>query len=86
MSRGLVAELADGGRGRLGPRPAAEQGGALRAEVLAREFQGPGAEYTGACGGLELTVRGAPELALRAGSRARLEVLGRAVVLEDRPD
>jgi iron(III) transport system ATP-binding protein len=61
-------------------------GGALRAEVLAREFQGPSAEYTVACGGLELTVRGAPELPLRAGSRARLEVVGRAVVLEDRPD
>ncbi len=61
-------------------------GGALRAEVLAREFQGPSAEYTVACGGLELTVRGAPELPLHAGARARLEVVGRAVVLEDRPD
>jgi iron(III) transport system ATP-binding protein len=61
-------------------------GGALRAEVLAREFQGPSAEYTVACGGLELTVRGAPESPLRAGARARLEVVGRAVVLEDRPD
>lgn len=61
-------------------------GGALRAEVLTRQFQGPSAEYTVACGGLELTVRGAPELPLRAGSRARLEVVGRAVVLEDSPD
>jgi len=61
-------------------------GGALRAEVLAREFQGPSAEYTIACNGMELTVRGAPELPLRAGDRARLEVVGRAVVLEDRPD
>ncbi|WP_163989620.1 ABC transporter ATP-binding protein [Pyxidicoccus caerfyrddinensis] len=61
-------------------------GGALRAEVLTREFQGPSAEYTVACGGMELTVRGAPELPLRPGSRARLEVVGRAVVLEDSPD
>ncbi|QSQ20542.1 ABC transporter ATP-binding protein [Pyxidicoccus parkwayensis] len=61
-------------------------GGALRAEVLSREFQGPSAEFTVACGGMELTVRGAPELPLRAGSRARLEVVGRAVVLEDSPD
>ncbi|MBZ4418732.1 ABC transporter ATP-binding protein [Myxococcus sp. RHSTA-1-4] len=61
-------------------------GGALRAEVLAREFQGPSAEYTVACGGLELTVRGAPELALGPGARARLEVVGRAVVLEDSPE
>jgi iron(III) transport system ATP-binding protein len=61
-------------------------GGALRAEVLAREFQGPSAEYTVACGGLELTVRGAPEVPLRAGDRARLEVVGRASVLEDTPD
>ncbi|MFP2932928.1 ABC transporter ATP-binding protein [Pyxidicoccus sp. 3LG] len=61
-------------------------GGALRAEVLAREFQGPSVEYTIACNGLELTVRGAPEAPLRAGSRARLEVVGRAVVLEDSPD
>lgn len=61
-------------------------GGALRAEVLAREFQGPSAEFTIACNGMELTVRGAPELPLRAGSRARLEVVGRAVVLEDSPD
>jgi iron(III) transport system ATP-binding protein len=61
-------------------------GGALRAEVLAREFQGPSAEYTVACGGLALTVRGAPELPLGPGARARLEVVGRAVVLEDTPD
>ncbi|MCY1017214.1 ABC transporter ATP-binding protein [Pyxidicoccus sp. MSG2] len=61
-------------------------GGALRAEVLAREFQGASAEYTVACGGMELTVRGSPELPLRPGSRARLEVVGRAVVLEDSPD
>ncbi|NMO17701.1 ABC transporter ATP-binding protein [Pyxidicoccus fallax] len=61
-------------------------GGALRAEVLTREFQGPSAEYTVACGGMELTVRGAPELPLGPGARARLEVVGRAVVLEDKPD
>jgi iron(III) transport system ATP-binding protein len=61
-------------------------GGALRAEVLTREFQGPTAEYTVAVSGMELTVRGAPEPALRPGDRARLEVVGRAVVLEDAPD
>ncbi|WIG94801.1 ABC transporter ATP-binding protein [Myxococcus sp. SDU36] len=61
-------------------------GGALRAEVLTREFQGPAAEFTVACNGLELTVRGAPDLPLRAGDRARLEVVGRAMVLEDTPD
>ncbi|MCP3058924.1 ABC transporter ATP-binding protein [Myxococcus sp. K38C18041901] len=61
-------------------------GGALRAEVLSREFQGPSAEFTIACGGMELVVRGAPELPLRAGDRARLEVVGRAGVLEDSPD
>ncbi|MCP3102170.1 ABC transporter ATP-binding protein [Myxococcus sp. K15C18031901] len=61
-------------------------GGALRAEVLTREFQGPTAEFTVACGGLELVVRGVPELPLRPGDRARLEVVGRAGVLEDSPD
>lgn len=61
-------------------------GGALRAEVLSREFQGAFAEFTVACGGMELVVRGAPELPLRPGDRARLEVAGRAGVLEDTPD
>ena len=61
-------------------------GGALRAEVLSREFQGPSAEYTVACGGMELVVRGAPESPLRPGDRARLEIVGKAGVLEDSPD
>jgi iron(III) transport system ATP-binding protein len=60
-------------------------GGALRAEILTREFQGHGVEFTVGCGGMELTVRGAPELPLRPGDRARLEVVGKAVVLEDAP-
>ncbi len=60
-------------------------GGALRAQVLAREFQGHGVEFTVGCEGMELTVRGAPELPLRPGDRARLEVVGKAVVLEDAP-
>jgi iron(III) transport system ATP-binding protein len=55
---------------------------APRVEVLAREFQGAGVEYTVACAGLTLTVRGPPELSLRPRDRARLEVVGRAVVLE----
>lgn len=58
-------------------------GGALRAEVLAREFHGPYAEYTVGASGMELTVRAPPELPLRPGDRARLEVVGRAVALED---
>ncbi|XXF78869.1 ABC transporter ATP-binding protein [Myxococcaceae bacterium GXIMD 01537] len=60
-------------------------GGALRAEVLARDFQGPTAEYTVGAGGMELTVRAPAELPLRPGDRARLEVVGRAVALEDTP-
>jgi iron(III) transport system ATP-binding protein len=60
-------------------------GEAPRAEVLTREFQGHGVEFTVACGGMELTVRGAQEPALRPGDRVRLEVVGKAVVLEDAP-
>jgi iron(III) transport system ATP-binding protein len=58
---------------------------APRVEVLTREFQGAGVEYTVSCAGLTLTVRGPPELSLRPRDRARLEVVGRAVVLEDAP-
>lgn len=61
-------------------------GGALRAEVLARAFQGASVEFTVACAGMALGVRGTPELPLQQGSRARLEVVGRAVVLDDSPD
>ncbi|MBJ6760101.1 ABC transporter ATP-binding protein [Myxococcaceae bacterium JPH2] len=61
-------------------------GGALRAEVLSRAFQGGSVEFTVACSGQALLVRGAADLALREGSRARLEVAGRAVVLEDSPE
>ncbi|MDC0710826.1 ABC transporter ATP-binding protein [Stigmatella sp. ncwal1] len=60
-------------------------GGALRAEVLSREFQGHGVEFTVGCAGMELTVRGGPEALLRPGDRVRLEVVGKAVVLEDPP-
>jgi iron(III) transport system ATP-binding protein len=60
-------------------------GGALRAEVLAREFQGHGVEFTVGCAGMELTVRGGPDSPLRPGDRARLEVVGKAAVLEDAP-
>jgi iron(III) transport system ATP-binding protein len=58
---------------------------APEAQVLAREFQGHGVEFTVKSGGLELTVRSAPELPLRPGDTARLEVVGKAVVLEDLP-
>lgn len=60
-------------------------GGALRAEVLAREFQGHGVEFTVGCAGMELTVRGPSDSPLRPGDRARLEVAGKAAVLEDAP-
>jgi iron(III) transport system ATP-binding protein len=53
-------------------------------QVLTREFQGHGVEFTVKAGGMELTVRGAPELPFRPGDMARLEVVGKAVVLEDR--
>jgi iron(III) transport system ATP-binding protein len=61
-------------------------GGALRADVLSRVFQGPSVELTVACAGMALVVRGTPDSPLREGSRARLEVAGRAVVLDDSPD
>jgi iron(III) transport system ATP-binding protein len=54
-------------------------------QVLAREFQGHGVEFTVKAGDMELTVRGAPELPLRPGDKARVEVVGKAVVLEDPP-
>lgn len=60
-------------------------GGALRARVLRREFLGPIAEYTVAVNDMELTVRGPAEPVFRPGDSARLEVVGRAVVLEDTP-
>jgi iron(III) transport system ATP-binding protein len=55
-------------------------------QVLAREFQGHGAEFTVKCGELELKVRGVPELPLRPGDKAQLEVVGKAVVLEGAAD
>jgi iron(III) transport system ATP-binding protein len=55
------------------------------AQVLTREFQGHGVGFTVRYAGMELTVRGAPELPLHPGDKARLEVVGKAVVLEDRP-
>ncbi|HYI01503.1 ABC transporter ATP-binding protein [Hyalangium sp.] len=62
---------------------AAAPGGSLRAEILTREFQGHMIEFTVRCGERELKVRGAPELPLRPGDSARLEVVGQAVVLEE---
>ena len=61
------------------------QAGGPDVQVLAREFQGHGVGFTVKSGGMELTVRGAPELPLRPGDKARLEVVGKAVVLEDPP-
>ncbi|HEX8698793.1 MAG TPA: ABC transporter ATP-binding protein [Myxococcaceae bacterium] len=63
----------------------AGQAGVPGAQVLAREFQGHGVSFTVKFGGLELAVRGAPELPLQPGHKARLEVVGKAVVLEDLP-
>jgi iron(III) transport system ATP-binding protein len=59
--------------------------GAPTVQVLAREFQGHGVSFTVSHGGKELTVRGAPGQPLQPGNKARLEVLGKAVVLEDKP-
>ncbi|WPB82086.1 ABC transporter ATP-binding protein [Archangium violaceum] len=62
---------------------AVAQAGSVLAEVLTREFQGYSVVFTVRCGDLELTVRGNPEATFRPGDRARLEVVGKAVVLED---
>jgi len=61
------------------------QAGLPGAQVLAREFQGHGVSFTVKYGGMELTVRGTPELPLHPGDKVRLEVVGKAVVLEDAP-
>lgn len=58
-------------------------GGALRAEVLERAFRGAHVDFTVSCAGMALVVRAAPSSPLREGSRARLEVAGRAEVLEE---
>ncbi|RKH40608.1 ABC transporter ATP-binding protein [Corallococcus sicarius] len=58
-------------------------GGALRAEVLERAFRGAHVDFTVSCAGMALVVRAGPASPLREGSRARLEVVGRAEVLEE---
>jgi iron(III) transport system ATP-binding protein len=58
-------------------------GGALRAEVLERAFRGAHVDFTVSCAGMALVVRAPASSPLREGGRARLEVSGRAEVLED---
>ncbi|RKH25507.1 ABC transporter ATP-binding protein [Corallococcus sp. CA041A] len=58
-------------------------GGALRAEVLERAFRGAHVDFTVSCAGMALVVRAASSAPFREGSRARLEVAGRADVLEE---
>jgi iron(III) transport system ATP-binding protein len=70
---------------RLVPPTEVAPPGAPSVQVLGREFQGHGVTFTVAHGGKELTVRGAPELPFHAGDKTRLEVVGKAVVLEDAP-
>ncbi|MCY1030626.1 ABC transporter ATP-binding protein [Corallococcus sp. BB11-1] len=59
-------------------------GGALRADVLERAFRGAHVDFTVSCAGMALVVRASPASPLREGSRARLEVTGRAEVMEEK--